>query len=44
MYGGFDLAYLDNVDAATTPSGRCLDIQPNELSLGTPLVRFDIDF
>jgi hypothetical protein len=44
MYGGFDLAYLDNVEAATTPSGRCLDIQPNELSLGTPLVRFDIDF
>jgi len=44
MYGGYDLAYLDNVEAATTKSGRCLDIQPNELSLGTPLVRFDIDF
>jgi hypothetical protein len=44
LYGGIDLAYLDNVEAATTPAGRCLDIQPNELSLGAPLVRFDIDF
>jgi hypothetical protein len=44
LYGGVDLAYLDNVEAATTPAGRCLDIQPNELSLGAPLVRFDIDF
>jgi hypothetical protein len=44
MYGGFDLAYLDNVAEATTPTGRCLDIKPHELSLGAPLVRFDIDF
>jgi len=44
MYGGIDLVYLDNVEAATTPTGRCLDIQPNELSLGAPLVRFDISF
>jgi hypothetical protein len=44
LYGGVDLAYLDNVEAAGTPQGRCLDIQPNELSLGAPLVRFDIDF
>jgi hypothetical protein len=44
LYGGFDLVYLDNVEAAMTPEGRCLDIQPNELSLGAPLVRFDIDF
>ena len=44
LYGGFDLAYLDNVEAATTPAGRCLDIQPHELSLGAPLVRFDVDF
>jgi hypothetical protein len=44
LYGGVDLTYLDNVEAATTPSGRCLDIQPNELSLGTPLVRWDIEF
>jgi hypothetical protein len=44
LYGGFDLAYLDNVEAATTPSGRCLDIQPNELSLGAPIVRWDIEF
>ena len=44
LYGGVDLAYLDNVEAATTPAGRCLDIQPHELSLGAPLVRFDVDF
>lgn len=44
LYGGFDLAYLDNVEAAATPAGKCLDIQPHELSLGAPLVRFDIDF
>ena len=44
LYGGTDLAYLDNVEAAGTPAGRCLDIQPNELSLGAPLVRFDISF
>jgi hypothetical protein len=40
----FDFAYLDNVEAVTTAAGKCLDIQPHELSLGTPLVRFDIDF
>jgi hypothetical protein len=44
LYGGFDLAYLDNVEAATTPAGKCLDIQPHELSLGAPLVRFDVSF
>jgi len=44
LYGGVDLAYLDNVEAVTTGAGRCLDIQPNELSLGAPLVRFDISF
>ena len=44
MYGGIDLVYLDNVESAGTPEGRCLDIQPNELSLGAPLVRFDISF
>jgi len=44
LYGGIDLVYLDNVEAAGTPAGRCLDIQPNELSLGAPLVRFDISF
>jgi hypothetical protein len=43
-YDGVDLAYLDNVEAVGTPEGRCLDIQPHELSLGAPLVRFDIDF
>jgi hypothetical protein len=44
LYGGVDLAYLDNVEAVTTPAGRCIDIKPNELSLGAPLVRFDISF
>ena len=44
LYGGVDLAYLDNVEAVTTKAGRCLDIQPNELSLGAPLVRFDVQF
>jgi len=43
LYGGVDLAYLD-FDATHAPNGQCLDIQPNELSLGAPLVRFDIDF
>jgi hypothetical protein len=44
FYDDIDLAYLDNVEAAGTPEGRCLDIQPNELSLGAPLVRFDVQF
>lgn len=43
LYGGFDLAYLD-FDATQTPNGQCLDIEPTELSLGSPLVRFDVKF
>jgi hypothetical protein len=43
LYGGVDLAYLD-FDDKNAPNGHCLDIQPNELSLGAPLVRFDISF
>ena len=43
-YGGVDLAYLDNVEAATTEAGRCWNVEPNELSLGAPLVRFDVTF
>jgi hypothetical protein len=43
MYGGWDLAYLDFGDNSK-PNGRCLEIQPTELSLGAPLVRFDIEF
>jgi hypothetical protein len=43
LYGGVDLAYLD-FDDKNAPNGQCLDIQPNELSLGAPLVRFDISF
>ena len=48
LYGGFDLAYLDteiNPDTGKDePNGYCLDIQPNELSLGSPVVRFDVKF
>lgn len=46
FYGGIDLAYLDFdfVDGTHEQNGKCLDIQPNELSLGAPLVRFDIRF
>jgi hypothetical protein len=44
LFNGLDLAYLDNVKAAGTSEGRCLDILPNELSLGAPLVRFNVEF
>jgi hypothetical protein len=52
LYGGpdgeLDLAYLDtwiNPDTGKVePNGYCLNIQPNELSLGAPLVRFDVRF
>jgi hypothetical protein len=43
VYGGLDLAYVDTLPNGTL-TGRCIDIQPNELSLGTPTVRFDIYF
>lgn len=42
-YGGFDLVYLD-FDEENKPNGYCLDILPTELSLGAPLVRFDVKF
>jgi hypothetical protein len=42
-YDGFDLAYL-GFDEENKPNGYCLDIQPTELSLGAPLVRFDVKF
>jgi hypothetical protein len=48
MYGGFDLKYLDTAPDPETgeqvPNGACLNIEPHELSLGAPLVRFDITF
>jgi hypothetical protein len=48
LYGGFDLAYLGTGINPKTgkdePNGYCLNIQPNELSLGAPLVRFDVKF
>jgi len=46
--GKLDLAYLDTgVNPETgkiEPNGYCLNIRPNELSLGAPLVRFDVKF
>jgi hypothetical protein len=48
LYGGVDLAYLDTWinpwNGRVEPNGYCSDIQPNELSLGAPLVRFDVKF
>jgi hypothetical protein len=44
FYGGYDLAYLDNVEAVGTSASRCIDIQPIELALGLATVRFDIRF
>jgi hypothetical protein len=44
FYGGYDLAYLDNVEAVGTSTSRCIDIQPSEISLGEATVRFDILF
>ena len=42
IFGGWDLAYVDTSNGA--PNGSCIAIAPNELSLGTPLVRFEITF
>jgi hypothetical protein len=42
IFGGYDLAYVDTSNGA--PNGSCIAIMPNELSLGTPLVRFEITF
>lgn len=41
-FGGYDLAYVGTSNGAA--NGQCIDIAPNELSLGTPLVRFEITF
>src|SRR4030095_16886952 len=38
-----DLAYVDSGSTGTL-NGVCLNIMPNELSLGFPAVRFDIWF
>ncbi len=38
-----DYVYLDTT-ALGAPTGRCIDIRPEELSLGVPTVRFDIWF
>jgi hypothetical protein len=49
-YDGVDLAYLDTDVVQTpagplhVPNGKCRDIEPRELSLGAPLVRFDVSF
>ena len=40
--GGIDIAYIDTT--AGVPNGKCIDVLPNELSLGFPTVRFDAEF
>jgi hypothetical protein len=42
-FPGWDIAYIDTTPTGE-PTGRCLDILPQELSLGWPTVRFDIWF
>jgi len=42
LFDGYDLAYVATSDGL--PTGSCLDIGPKELSLGSPLVRFEITF
>jgi hypothetical protein len=44
LFEGIDLVYLDNVEEAGMPAGKCLNIKPDELSLGAPVVRFDVKF
>ena len=44
FYGGYDLAYLDNVNAVGSGTGRCINIHPSEMALGEGTVRFDILF
>jgi hypothetical protein len=44
FYGGYDLAYLDNVSDVGRSTGRCINIHPSEMSLGEATVRFDILF
>lgn len=40
--GGPDFAWLEIANGA--PTGRCIDIQPTQLSLGFPTLRFDLFF
>lgn len=40
--GGPDYAWLEVVDGA--PTGRCIDVQPNQMALGFPTLRFDLFF
>jgi len=42
FYDGWDFAYLSTSSGA--PDGRCLDIGVKEISLGAPLVRFEVSF
>jgi hypothetical protein len=46
LYKGVDLKYLGTTltDGKQVPNGTCIDIEPKELSLGTALVRFEIEF
>src|SRR5207237_10300991 len=42
LYDGWDLAYISASHGA--PNGSCLDISVKEMSLGEPLVRFEVTF
>lgn len=42
LYDGWDLVYISTSNGV--PNGRCVDIGPKEMSLGTSLVRFEITF
>ena len=42
LYDGWDLAYISTSHGA--PNGSCLDISVKEMSLGEPLVRFEVTF
>ena len=37
-----DFVYLDTIDGQ--PNGKCIDVRPEELSLDTPVVRFELWF
>jgi len=42
MFDGDDLASVATSNGL--PTGGCIDIGPKELSLGSPLVRFEVTF
>jgi hypothetical protein len=40
--GGMDIVWVET--AGGQPSGRCINSRPEELSLGSPVVRFEVSF